>query len=265
MNHPILRGGLCILSLTLAATALASGSGTLFPSNEFGISLFGESATGNVHLETRPTVVNKSTTVSVLAPSAPKPPPTGGGTVTVAARPAFRFAAALKGLTATDPSVTTTTHRVTQHTHIEHDGGGGGVQLSWFFSRYTGVAIEGDFLGGATYLTQLTGQFILRYPFDFGQKPLSGYSKDDKAVRSGKDSKDYKGSDMSPPTWGLAPYAIFGGGAQWDGRAVGIADVGGGLELRFLEHWAIYTDARWIVRNGAQHYTAVRTGIAYNF
>jgi len=265
MTPAHLRRALCVLALSLAGTAMAAADpGTLFPPQEFNLSVFGESANGNVHLTTTPTVVTQSHTVSVSAPTVTTPAPPGGVT-TVAVRPAFRFAAALKALPGADPSVTTTTHRIIQTTHVEHNAGGGGVQLSWFFSRYTGVAIEGDFLGGATYLTQLTGQFILRYPFDFGQKPITGYSKDDKNVRSAKDSKDYKSSGMSPPTWGLAPYAIFGGGTQWDGRAEGIADVGGGLELRFLEHWGIYSDARWIVRNGAQHYTAIRAGVSYEF
>ena len=167
-----------------------------------------------------------------------------------------------------DPTVTTT-H--THHYHfndVEHNAGGGGVQLSYYFSRYAGVAVEGDFLGGSTYLTQLSGQFILRYPFEFGRTSIAGYSKDAKDVRTdSKDSKDYKSapSEMSGPTWGIAPYAIFGGGGQWDGRLVGLADVGGGLEFRFAKRWGVFTDARWYVRDSSQHFTAIRAGVSYSF
>jgi hypothetical protein len=242
-------------------------AGTLFPSNELNFSTFGESANGNVNLGTVPNFITEITTVHVAGPVVPKSP---GGVITVSIRPAFRYVVAVKPFATTttssvsggDPTVTTTTRRIIQTTDVEHHAGGGGLQLSWFFCRYVGIALETDFLGGTHYATELSGQLILRYPFDFYPKAAAGYSKDGKDVRSPKDSKD---SGELAPSWGLAPYVILGGGGQWDSEGVGVGDVGGGLEFRFLQHWSIYTDARWEVRNSEQHYAAVRAGIGYEF
>jgi hypothetical protein len=250
---------------------MAGSAGTLFPSNELNYSTFGESANGNVNLGTVPNVITETTTAHIAGTAVAKPAG-GGGIVTVGIRPAFRFVVALKPLAGTaggsaatsggDPTVTTTSRRIVQTTQAQHHAGGGGVQLSWFFCRYAGIALETDFLGGDHYATGLSGQLILRYPFDFFPKTTAGYSKDAKDVRSGKDSKEVSGLT---PTWGLAPYVILGGGGQWDGQSVGVGDIGGGLEVRFLEHWGIYTDARWVVRDSEQHYAAVRAGVAYEF
>jgi len=247
---------------------MGADPGTLFPSNQFGISLFGETANGNVDIEHSQTTVNQFNTIktTTAAPSAP------AGIITISARPAFRDSSSLKPLATLPPGtgtpvttkVTVKTQRFVPTTRDEHNAGGGGIQFSYFFCRYAGVALDGDFLGGDPYVTQVTGQLILRYPFEFGQKPLSGYSKDAKDVRTGKDSVDSKGG-MSPPTWGLAPYFLCGSGGQWDGRGTGIADVGGGVEVRFREHWGLFCDGRWVVNDEHQNYAAVRAGVSYGF
>jgi hypothetical protein len=266
MNHSILRRGLCVFALLIAGNAMAGDIGTppspaaadtgsLFNANEFDFSFSGEFATGDIHLGTYQKPVYRSHNVA-----APGTPPGPTSVITIALKRAFRASVALKPLTATgtvtsgDPSVTT--RRIVQPTQVEHNAGGGSIEAAWFFTRYLGIAVEGDFLGGNPFTTQLSGQFIMRYPFEFGARPAAGYSKD---------AKDFKTVTPTSPTWGIAPYVLFGGGSQWDGRAVGLADVGGGVELRFVQHWGVFTDARWFFRDGAQHFTAIRAGVAYQF
>jgi len=279
MKNSLLRRGLCVLTLSMAGTALAGDNtpppapptpptGTLFNANELGVSIFGDGQFGDDHLGTYQRPVYSAH--AVAAPGTP-----AAGVITVAIRrPGFRSAVSLKPLAlpatvATGGAATTsapsTTRRIVQPTHVEHDAGGGGVEVSWFFTRYFGVAIEGDFLAGNPYVTELSGQFIARYPFEFAPKPATGYSKDDKAVRPPTGGKDYKDTEVATPTWGIAPYVLVGGGSQWDGRAVGLFDVGGGAELRFAKHWGVFSDVRWYFRDSSQHFTAVRAGVDYQF
>jgi hypothetical protein len=292
MYKSIRIAGICAVALSLAGTAIAGGPaappppivaappgdpGTLFPASQFTIDIYGESANGDIDFTggttKLPTTTTTTTTTTVLAPTTPTPPT---GVITVADKPSFKSAAvirplAIKVITSTtsttttkgDIATTTTTTKTTkivQTSHTDHNAGGGGVQLAYFFTRYVGLAVEGDFLGGDPFISQATGQLILRYPIDLGRKPVSsGYSKDAKDVR------DYKGSEMGPPTWGVAPYFICGGGGQWDGEGVGIADVGGGVEVRCAAGWDVFTDARWVVRNTQQNYADVRLGLGYSF
>ena len=271
MKNSILGRGLCALALSLAVTAMAAdNSNTLFPDNQATIDIYGINGDGNVDTNGSDQKVFGTMTEKVKAPTTPTPPvTTTPPVITVTERPAFKTGITFRSAFATptgDPETTTTTTVKTVHElparHTDHNTVGGGIQAGWFFNRYFGVAAEGDFFGGQTFISAATGQLILRYPFDFGRKPIgpSGYSKDGKDVRSPKDS-----GGMSPPTWGLAPYFICGGGAQWDGQGLGIADVGGGVEVRCKANWGVFCDGRWIVHNEHDNYGAVRLGLAYSF
>jgi len=317
MNHPIIRCGLCLLAFFLARCAFADGNGSLFSPGEVDASGFGVWESGHIDSNTQTSTVTTTHSVNVLAPGTVTPP---GGIITVAERPrpAFRFATSLKPLAATpaaaaptDPVVTTKVRHTVTTNHVTHDAGGGGVQLAYFFSQYVGVAIEGDFLGGDSSVSQLSGQLILRYPFEFGPKSVSGYSKDEPLPRhisrGGDDTSDdyihghddnysddynhpHDQSNQGPhapaplpaeayrsraanegsstegaATWGLAPYLIVGAGGQFDGHSAGCGDIGGGLEVRFLDHWGLFTDGRWIFCGGSQSFAAVRGGVIYEF
>jgi hypothetical protein len=120
-------------------------------------------------------------------------------------------------------TTTKVTRRITTSDHLLHNALGGGVQSAYFFNRYIGVSLEGDFLGSYDYNTVATGNFIFRYPFEFGAGPAS-------CAKNGK-------SAVNGPIWGVAPYVTIGGGGQWDGHAEGIGSVGGGLEFAFQHNY----------------------------
>ena len=154
-----------------------------------------------------------------------------------------------------------------------NDGSGGGVGLNFFFARYFGFSLEGNWWDGirgnfngdftstdlvtpsvaytpATFLAlqnaanaigstatllpngqvvlttpnrfanthrttanQVTGNFILRYPFE------------------------------GPVCW--APYVFVGGGGVFDGGSTGFGDVGLGVEFRVTPYMGFFTDWRW--------------------
>jgi hypothetical protein len=281
---------LAALATSTAICGVQGDTGSIFKANEYDVSIFGESANGNVDSQPEHNLVHGSTTVTVsttvAAPTTPVPTPTPTATPTpvptpnpspsqspVSGRkPSKRHTHALAatgngGTTTIDPSVKKTfkTRRVRTTDRLEHNAGGGGITFNYFFTRYIGIGLEGDFLGGNPYDTVLTGNLIFRYPFEFGATPVpTGYSKDGKDVRSGKDGKDSK-STISGPTWGIAPYILLGGGSQWDGRAEGIGDVGGGVELRFKQHWGFFLEGRWVIHDSRQSYGAETAGFSYIF
>jgi hypothetical protein len=220
---------------------------SLFPTG-FRYSVFAETANGNVdsdpHQTTTYTTTTTTTTVVVLPAATPNPSPSRTPTNDI-----------LKatGPTATGGTVTHhhTTRRITSSDHILHNAVGGGVDFGYFFNRYFGVSLEGDFLGSYDYNTVLTGNLIFRYPFEFGAAP-GGYSKDGKSTPGG-------------PTWGLAPYAVIGGGGQWDGRLEGIGSIGGGVEFAFQHGYGIFVEGRWIVHDARQSYAAETAGLTFGF
>jgi hypothetical protein len=256
-----------LLVLAGAFAARPAMAQTLFPANDNIISIFGETGNGNVdsqptqHNFTTTTTIHTTTTVIVANPN-PVQSPTQTPTLSKNAAP-FKTGTHLRSI---DPTQTDVDHHHRTTDRLEHNVGGGGILFGHFWTRYIGTALEGDFLGGNPYDTALIASVILRYPFEFGQKPLEGYSKDSKTVkapRDYKDGKDYKGE--SGPTWGLAPYLTLGGGVQWDGRAEGVGAVGVGVEVRFKQHWGVFVESRWIAHDSRQNYFAETGGISYNF
>jgi len=260
-----IRGLLCVMVIFASFAAWAgqdmsksvapAETGTLFPPNEFGVSIFGETANGNVDSQPKQNVIHGTNTVSIpVTVAAPVPVPTGSPSTT----PSLRKQAKVS-FKAGDPSIRKTynTRRFVTHDRLEHNAGGGGIMLNYYLNRYVGFSLEGDFLGGNPYNTVGTANLIFRYPFEFGATSASGYSKDGKST-VGKEV-------ASGPVWGLAPYIVLGGGAQWDGRCEGIGDVGGGLEFRFKQHYGIFVEGRWVVHDARENYAAETAGFSYNF
>lgn len=156
-----------------------------------------------------------------------------------------------------------------------NDGSGGGVGMNYFFAKYFGVSIEGNWWNGArggfdgiadrsdyvalsgpvdvtalaaaavatrtsvafidgntlvirdrnvfgrshrTTAQQLTGNVVLRYPFE------------------------------GPICW--APYIFGGGGGIFDGKSTGFGDIGLGVEFRVTPNMGFFTDWRWEFTGG---------------
>ena len=119
-------------------------------------------------------------------------------------------------------------------THYTHTAWGGGVEADYFFTRYLGVGIEGDWLAGHDAISSVSSNVIGRYPVEFG-------------------------------TWGFAPYGFIGGGGQFDSQNAGFGQFGIGSEIRFQQHWGIFTDCRWVIHDSGINYALIRSGIRLNF
>ena len=116
------------------------------------------------------------------------------------------------------------------------NGMGGGLGLSYFFTKYFGIGID-DTLGGLngngqTY-NNLQGNLIARLPIE---------------------------------SLHLAPYALVGGGATWGGGAAqGNGNVGGGLEYRINRGFGLFADSRYIYGNNGLNETLTRAGLRFIF
>lgn len=139
------------------------------------------------------------------------------------------------------------------------DGSGGGLGFSYYFMRYFGVGVEGNWWqgvnaggtgtlavtrAGVTTITtfsdakhdtaqQFTGNVLIRYPFE--------------------------GSIC----W--APYILGGGGGVWDGKSTGFGDVGVGAEYRVTPMIGLFTDWRWEFMCNRNDVNMTRAGIRFAF
>jgi len=118
--------------------------------------------------------------------------------------------------------------------HYVNDAWGGGVEADYFFNKYFGLGIEGDWLAGHDAISSVSGNVIGRYPFEMG-------------------------------TWAWAPYGFIGGGGQFDSQNAGFGQFGFGAEVRFKSHWGIFSDARWVIHDEFINYALIRAGIRFNF
>lgn len=156
------------------------------------------------------------------------------------------------------------------------DGSGGGVGLNYFFYRYVGIGIEGNWWNGTqdgfngtdsvreivslsapanltlidtvarvagTSVTQLDSTtLLLERKIRFG--------KTDKSV-----ANQVSGSLIlrypfeGPICW--APYIFGGGGGVFDGEASGFGHIGLGVEFRVTPYMGFFTDWRWQFMGGS--------------
>ena len=118
----------------------------------------------------------------------------------------------------------------------QYTGVGGGLGVSYFFTRYFGIGID-DTLGslngnGSTY-DNFSGNLIGRLPIE---------------------------------SWHLAPYAFVGGGATWGNHATaGDGDAGLGLEYRFTKNIGIFVDSRYLYGSRSLNESLSRAGVRFAF
>jgi len=116
---------------------------------------------------------------------------------------------------------------------------GGGLGLSYFFTKYFGVGIDNT-LGGTVggngttgVLDNLQGNLIGRLPIE---------------------------------SLHLAPYALVGGGATWgSNRGQANGNVGGGLEYRNNRGLGLFGDYRWLYGSNNLSENLFRAGLRFVF
>ena len=64
---------------------------------------------------------------------------------------------------------------------------------------------------------------------------------------------------------GFAPYALGGGGHQFDGGKYWFGQAGGGLEYRFCANVGLFIDARMVWPDETKMYGVARAGLRFSF
>lgn len=125
--------------------------------------------------------------------------------------------------------------------HPTNGGFGGGFGLDYFFQRYVGIGLEGNWFPGGekdAVITQVIGNVFLRYPLE----PNGG-------------------------RFLITPYLFGGGGGLWDSKRSAVeGHIGAGFEWRFTEHWGVFADLRnaWTTYQGVD-IVEFRSGVRFAF
>ena len=131
------------------------------------------------------------------------------------------------------------------------DGSGGGVGFDYFFARYFGVSVEGNWWVGANASNTFEGAIVRDRTISNGSS-----STTTRTVSTG--SKTTINHDVTHQVTGSvifrypiegsfcwAPYLFGGGGGIWDGKSTGFGHVGLGAEWRVTPKIGIFSDWRW--------------------
>jgi len=110
---------------------------------------------------------------------------------------------------------------------------GAGVGINYFVTRYVGF-------GGEMYSENTSGTFIDNASANLLLRLPLGNS-------------------------GFAPYALGGGGHQFDAAKLWFFQVGGGMEYRFSPNVGLFLDARCVVPNETKYYGVARLGLRFAF
>jgi hypothetical protein len=153
------------------------------------------------------------------------------------------------------------------------DGSGGGAAFDWFFYRYFGISVEGNWWLGVN--SGFDDRVVLVHDHTVEEiDPSITNNKDIKRLRRSSNKHDvahqltgslilrypFEGSFC----W--APYIFGGGGGIWDGSSTGFGHVGLGWEWRMTPNFGVFSDWRWEFTGGHRNDVNVsRTGIRMVF
>lgn len=160
------------------------------------------------------------------------------------------------------------------------DGSGGGVGLNYFFWRYVGIGVEGNWWEGVN--TGYTGSYntreVVSLPAGFTTASFSAATlaaaarASDTSITVLNDtqfllrrSRTFGNTHKSaanqvtgslilrypfegPICW--APYIFGGGGGVFDGQSTGFGHIGLGVEFRVTPYMGFFTDWRWEFMGG---------------
>jgi len=130
------------------------------------------------------------------------------------------------------------THLYNGHFHSDttaRSGGGGGVGVNYFFMRYFGLGVDGDFDSNEGGIASYTGKIILRLPIEAGGVCIAPYVFGGGGGQSTLD--DYNNGYYSGPR-GFRR-ALIGN------DTVGALMAGAGLEWRVIPRCGMFVEGRY--------------------
>jgi len=173
------------------------------------------------------------------------------------------------------------------HKRYFRDGSGGGVGFDYFFARYFGVSVEGNWWVGAN--TNTFRGVVIPNPAGGvtviggnGQTAGVGVVNPNGSVTvrtvsiPGQSSSNFH--DVTNQVTGSlilrypfegqvcwAPYVLGGGGGVWDGRSTGFGHLGLGAEYRITPNIGVFADWRWEWMCNRNDVNMTRAGVRFVF
>ena len=148
------------------------------------------------------------------------------------------------------------------------DGSGGGVGLTYFFARYFGIGIEGNWWNG----TQSGSRVSTRAAIVDDDGNVIATSRRSRETNDIHKAAAHQASGSlilrypfeGPVCW--APYVFGGGGGIWDGDGAGFGHAGLGVEFRVTPNVGLFTDWRWNFMGGNHNdVNTTRAGVRFVF
>ena len=156
-----------------------------------------------------------------------------------------------------------------------NDGSGGGVGVNYFFAKYFGIGVEGNWWDGCRSGfsgTLSTSDYVvpngtvdttaLATALRGSNTSLTVLSNGDVVLKNSRTFGNTHRSVAQQVTGNLilrypfegpicwAPYIFGGGGGVFDGQSTGFGDIGLGVEFRITPNMGFFTDWRWEFMGG---------------
>jgi len=156
------------------------------------------------------------------------------------------------------------------------DGSGGGAGLTYFFARYFGFSVEGNWWNGTQNSSSRTERVRDGHRWVWSEERQEPVKKDkfknrtrtttDRSVAHQVTGNFVIRYPVELCNFCFAPYIFGGGGGLFDGDRVGFADVGAGVEWRATEHFGLFADWRWNFTGKAKNdIDTTRAGVRFVF
>jgi|GEM_PF-186065 len=156
------------------------------------------------------------------------------------------------------------------------DGSGGGVGLTWFFARYFGISVEGNWWDGVESRSERHDRVRDGSRWVWDDDDYEWRRENRFKDRTRKNSNRSVAHQVTGNfiirypvelcNFCFAPYIFGGGGGIFDGDKVGFGDVGGGVEWRATENFGVFADWRWnFTGKGRNDIDTTRAGIRFVF
>ena len=174
----------------------------------------------------------------------------------------------------------------TDNGHYFRDGSGGGIGFDYFFARYFGVSVEGNWWVG-TNKAQFNGVAFRNGAGNVTVAATNGQTAGVAVIQNGQvvgvrsqtingDSSEFHnvanqltGSViLRYPIEGSfcwAPYIFGGGGGVWDTLSTGFGHAGLGAEWRVTPNIGVFTDWRWQWMANRNDVNTTRAGVRFVF
>jgi hypothetical protein len=134
---------------------------------------------------------------------------------------------------------------------IDNHAWGGGAAVNYFFMKYFGVSVEGDWLAGhesvldhdAPEIRNQVGSDLARYGLSPGLRAAYSNLTHSTTFNTASGSLIFR---YPIEKWCIAPYVFTGGGATMSSATLAEYHVGTGLEYRVVPNKVgVFVDGRW--------------------